>query len=246
MIVVLASWYSIWYPGTVSFARERKSLQYVVLLVEPQLPYYCTDIGRVLVLSLFSMLLRVTAGAGRRLSTLAAREPARLTTAAGQRLQRIRKQLSSGLGGLSGNLATFTTSGAAINMDEASKSRQAAANMDEGAPTIFDKILSREIPSDVVYEDDHVLAFRDVNPQAPTHVLCIPKNRDGLTQLSKAEERHEEILGKLLLTARKVAELEKLGDGFRIVINDGVEGCQSVYHLHVHVLGGRQMTWPPG
>ena len=184
--------------------------------------------------------LRVTAGAGRRLSTLAAQKSARFSTAAGQRLQRVRKQLSSGLGCLSANLATFKTS-AAVNMDEA-----AAANMDEGAPTIFDKILSREIPSDVVYEDDHVLAFRDVNPQAPTHVLCIPKNRDGLTQLSKAEERHEEILGKLLLTARKVAELEKLGNGFRIVINDGAEGCQSVYHLHVHVLGGRQMNWPPG
>ncbi|KAL3715631.1 hypothetical protein ACJRO7_007373 [Eucalyptus globulus] len=91
-----------------------------------------------------------------------------------------------------------------------------------------------------------VLAFRDISPQAPTHILIIPKVKDGLSGLSKAEERHCEILGRLLYTAKLVAKQEGLEDGFRIVINDGPSGCQSVYHLHIHLLGGRQMNWPPG
>ncbi|RWR74897.1 zinc-binding protein [Cinnamomum micranthum f. kanehirae] len=91
-----------------------------------------------------------------------------------------------------------------------------------------------------------VLAFRDISPQAPTHILIIPKVKDGLTGLSKAEERHCEILGYLLYTAKLVAKQEGLEDGFRIVINDGPKGCQSVYHLHIHLIGGRQMNWPPG
>ncbi|WCJ28683.1 Adenosine 5'-monophosphoramidase HINT1 [Euphorbia peplus] len=114
------------------------------------------------------------------------------------------------------------------------------------SPTIFDKIINKEIPSKVVYEDDKVLAFRDITPQAPTHILIIPKVKDGLTGLSKAEERHCDILGRLLYTAKLVAKQEGLEDGFRIVINDGPSGCQSVYHIHVHLLGGRQMNWPPG
>ncbi|RVX02678.1 14 kDa zinc-binding protein [Vitis vinifera] len=105
---------------------------------------------------------------------------------------------------------------------------------------------SKEIPSTIVYEDEKVLAFRDVNPQAPVHVLVIPKLRDGLTQLGKAEVRHEQILGQLLYAARLVAEKEGILDGFRVVINSGPDACQSVYHLHLHVLGGRQMKWPPG
>ncbi|KAH1194486.1 Adenylylsulfatase HINT1 [Glycine max] len=109
----------------------------------------------------------------------------------------------------------------------------------------FDKIINKEIPSTVVYEDDKVLAFRDIDPQAPTHILIIPKVRDGLTGLSKAEERHCEILGRLLCTAKLVAKQEGLDDGFRIVINDGRDGGQSVYHIHVHLIGGRQMGWPP-
>ncbi|KAG4912219.1 hypothetical protein AAZX31_19G063600 [Glycine max] len=117
---------------------------------------------------------------------------------------------------------------------------------DADAPTIFDKIINKEIPSTVVYEDDKVLAFRDITPQAPTHILIIPKFKDGLSGLSKAEERHFEILGRLLYTAKLVAKQEGLDDGFRIVINDGPKGCQSVYHIHVHLLGGRQMNWPPG
>ncbi|KAI3466929.1 hypothetical protein Pfo_023592 [Paulownia fortunei] len=130
--------------------------------------------------------------------------------------------------------------------DEEAAARAAAVNADSGAPTIFDKIISKEIPSTIVYEDEAVLAFRDISPQAPVHVLVIPKLRDGLTQLSKAEKRHEEILGRLLYAAKIVAEKEGIIDGFRVVINSGPSACQSVYHLHLHVLGGRQMKWPPG
>ncbi|CAL1352311.1 unnamed protein product [Linum trigynum] len=122
----------------------------------------------------------------------------------------------------------------------------AAAPVPSDSPTIFDKIINKEIPSNVVYEDDKVLAFKDINPQAPTHIVIIPKVKDGLSGLSKAEERHCEILGRLMYTAKLVAKQEGLDDGFRIVINDGPNGCQSVYHIHVHLLGGRQMNWPPG
>ncbi|XP_022748743.1 14 kDa zinc-binding protein isoform X2 [Durio zibethinus] len=110
----------------------------------------------------------------------------------------------------------------------------------------FDKIIAKEIPSTIVYEDDKVLAFKDIDPQAPVHVLVIPKFRDGLTQLGEAEPRHGEILGQLLYAARIVAQKEGILDGFRVVINNGPTACQSVYHLHLHVLGGRQMKWPPG
>lgn len=130
--------------------------------------------------------------------------------------------------------------------DEEATARAAAATADTGAPTIFDKIIGKEIPSSIVYEDEKVLAFRDINPQAPVHVLIIPKSRDGLTELGKAEQRHEEILGHLLYAAKIVAEKEGVLDGFRVVINSGPTACQSVYHLHLHVLGGRQMKWPPG
>ncbi|GLT88034.1 hypothetical protein SLE2022_060790 [Rubroshorea leprosula] len=128
----------------------------------------------------------------------------------------------------------------------ASEKEAALVAAPSDAPTIFDKIIKKEIPANVVYEDDKVLAFRDIAPQAPTHILIIPKVKDGLTGLSKAEERHFEILGCLLYTAKLVAKQEGLEDGFRVVINDGPQGCQSVYHIHVHLLGGRQMNWPPG
>eukprot|EP01018_Ginkgo_biloba_P038032 Gb_17265 [translate_table: standard] len=128
----------------------------------------------------------------------------------------------------------------------ASEKEAALAATPEDKPTIFDKILQKEIPSTVVYEDDQVLAFRDIAPQAPTHIIIIPKVKDGLTGLSKAEERHQDILGHLLYTAKVIAQQEGLSEGFRIVINDGPSGCQSVYHLHIHLLGGRQMNWPPG
>lgn len=132
------------------------------------------------------------------------------------------------------------------SINEEAAAKVAAVNAENEGPTIFDKIISKEIPSTIVYEDDKVLAFRDMNPQAPVHVLVIPKYRDGLTQLGKAETSHGEILGRLLYAAKLVAEKEGILDGFRVVINNGPEACQSVYHLHLHVLGGRQMKWPPG
>jgi diadenosine tetraphosphate (Ap4A) HIT family hydrolase len=130
--------------------------------------------------------------------------------------------------------------------DEEAAAKAAAASADTGAPTIFDKIVSREIPATVVYETEKVLAFRDINPQAPVHVVLVPKQRDGLTQLSKASERNKDVLGELLFAAKVVADQEGLAQGFRVVINDGPDGCQSVYHLHLHLMGGRQLKWPPG
>ncbi|XP_010260601.1 PREDICTED: 14 kDa zinc-binding protein [Nelumbo nucifera] len=135
---------------------------------------------------------------------------------------------------------------ASATNDEEASAKAAAASADSGGPTIFDKIIAKEIPSSIVYEDEKVLAFRDINPQAPVHVLVIPKFRNGLTQLSKAEPKHTEILGHLLHAAKVVAEKEGIMDRFRVVINNGPGACQSVYHLHLHVLGGRQMKWPPG
>ena len=111
--------------------------------------------------------------------------------------------------------------------------------------TVFDKILAREIPADVVYEDEHSLAFRDVAPQAPVHVLVIPKRH--LVGVATATDDDTELLGHLLQVCRKVAAQEGLADGgYRIVANNGVHGGQSVDHLHFHVLGGRQLGWPPG
>jgi diadenosine tetraphosphate (Ap4A) HIT family hydrolase len=138
--------------------------------------------------------------------------------------------------------------------DEVSRAVEAAAaaasNIEDTEPrTIFDKILSGDIPCTKVYEDDTALAFRDINPVAPVHILVIPKQRSGLTQLSKASlataAQHQQLLGHLLLVASQVGASE-CPTGFRIVINDGADGAQSVYHLHIHVVGGRQMEWPPG
>ena len=114
--------------------------------------------------------------------------------------------------------------------------------------TIFDKIVSGDIPSTKVLETEHVLAFKDINPAAPAHVLVIPKVRNGLTRLTKATDGHAETLGRLMVAAAEVARNNELGfgDGARIVINDGPDGGQEVPHLHVHVLGGRSMQWPPG
>jgi len=112
-------------------------------------------------------------------------------------------------------------------------------------PTIFGKILRGEIPADIVYEDTHCLAFRDVNPVAPEHILVIPKRH--IPTLSKATREERTLLGHLLIVASELAE--KLGfaeDGYRIVINNGERASQSVFHLHVHLLGGRDFTWPPG
>lgn len=109
--------------------------------------------------------------------------------------------------------------------------------------TIFDKIISKQIPADIIFEDDVCLAFNDISAQAPTHFLVIPKKR--IPMLDKCGPDDAQLLGNLLLRAKTLAK-ERLPEGYRLVINNGVHGCQSVYHLHIHVLGGRQMSWPPG
>ena len=114
----------------------------------------------------------------------------------------------------------------------------------ENEDTIFGKIIRGEIAVERIYEDDDCLAFPDINPQAPTHVLIIPKRR--ISQISKARDDDKELLGSLLIGARKTAEKLKLDNGYRLVINDGKFGGQTVYHLHIHLLSGRQMVWPPG
>jgi histidine triad (HIT) family protein len=111
--------------------------------------------------------------------------------------------------------------------------------------TIFGKIASGEIPADIVYEDEHVVAFRDLNPQAPTHVLVIP--RKPIRTLNDAGDDDAELVGRLFLAAAKVAEQDGIAaDGYRTVINCNAGAGQTVYHLHVHVLGGRPLQWPPG
>ena len=106
------------------------------------------------------------------------------------------------------------------------------------------QIARHEIPAKIIFEDEQAVAFHDVNPQAPTHFLVIPKK--PITQLSASSDGDEQLLGHLLVVARRVAAELKLDGGYRTVINDGKDGCQSVYHLHVHVLGGRKLAWPPG
>lgn len=111
--------------------------------------------------------------------------------------------------------------------------------------TIFQRILDGEIPCDAVYEDDQALAFRDVHPQAPVHVLVIPKT--PIAGISRARAEHAPLLGHLLWVAAEVARSEGLdASGYRLIVNDGPDGGQSVHHLHVHVLGGRALGWPPG
>ncbi len=116
--------------------------------------------------------------------------------------------------------------------------------MSETTETIFSKIIRRQIPADIVYEDDLALAFRDINPQAPVHILVIPKK--PIAKLDHAEAEDAALLGHLLLTAKQVAQQAGLENGYRVVINTGDDGGQTVYHMHLHIMGGRQMKWPPG
>ncbi len=109
--------------------------------------------------------------------------------------------------------------------------------------TLFERIIAREIPATVVYEDDACVAFRDLNPQAPTHVLVVP--RKPISGIAAAAEEDRDLLGRLLLAAAEVARREGLGQGYRLVINDGPHAGQSVDHLHVHLIGGKPMGWPP-
>ncbi|MBU1636418.1 histidine triad nucleotide-binding protein [bacterium] len=110
---------------------------------------------------------------------------------------------------------------------------------------IFCKIASGEIPVDKLIDDEDVVAFRDLNPQAPEHILIIP--RQHLERLAHADESHSELIGKLILAANKLAKKLKLDEsGYRLVINNGESAGQSVWHLHLHLLGGRDFNWPPG
>jgi len=111
--------------------------------------------------------------------------------------------------------------------------------------TLFEKIRDREIPADIVHEDDHCLAFRDISPQAPLHFLVVPKK--AIPRIAAASEDDAHLLGSLLIAAAAVARQQDIADsGFRLVINNGRDGGETVPHLHIHLLGGRPLDWPPG
>ena len=110
---------------------------------------------------------------------------------------------------------------------------------------LFLKIINREIPADIVYETDEILAFRDINSQAPVHILLIPKER--IATMNELQEQHGPLIGRLFLAAAEIAAKEGVADdGYRVVMNCNQAGGQAVYHIHLHLLGGRQMSWPPG
>ncbi|XP_067653014.1 adenosine 5'-monophosphoramidase HINT1-like [Haliotis asinina] len=125
-------------------------------------------------------------------------------------------------------------------MSETEKARTATP----GGDTIFGKIIRGEVPTTFLYKDDVCVVFNDISAQAPVHFLVVPVK--PIERLAVADQADEKILGHLLLVAKKIAAEQGLSDGYRVVINDGENGGQSVYHLHVHVLGKRQMEWPPG
>jgi histidine triad (HIT) family protein len=110
--------------------------------------------------------------------------------------------------------------------------------------SIFKKIIDREVPANIVYEDDMCIAFHDVQPQAPVHVLLIPKKE--IENVASLEDGDQDLAGHLLLKVQTVAKLLELENGYRVVANCGKDGGQSVDHLHLHILGGRSLTWPPG
>ena len=147
------------------------------------------------------------------------------------------RSLESQLGPLGSQLAQYAT--AAWDL-----TRVIRIEEEEIMATIFGKVISREIPAAIVYEDEHCLAFRDVNPQAPTHVLLIPKKE--IPRLSDATADDEALLGHMMVTAGKIARQLGVGDAFRLVVNNGADAGQSVFHLHMHLLAGRGFTWPPG
>ena len=109
--------------------------------------------------------------------------------------------------------------------------------------TIFSKIINKEIPADIVYEDEKCIAFNDISPQAPTHILVIP--RKGISKLSESQEIDKDLLGHLMLSATHIAKKLNLND-YRLVINNGADAGQTVFHLHIHILAGRPFGWPPG
>lgn len=109
---------------------------------------------------------------------------------------------------------------------------------------LFCKIVAGEIPTTTVLDDTEIMAFRDINPQAPTHLLVIPKQH--IATINDVDTKDEQLIGRMVLAAKKLAHLEGLDDGYRLVFNVNPAGGQEIYHIHLHVLGGRQMTWPPG
>lgn len=110
--------------------------------------------------------------------------------------------------------------------------------------TLFERIIAREIPAEIVFEDERTIAFRDINPQAPMHILVCPKK--PIPMVSKASPNEAELLGHLMLCAAEIAAAEGYADTFRLVVNNGAEVGQTVFHIHVHLLGGRSFNWPPG
>lgn len=110
--------------------------------------------------------------------------------------------------------------------------------------TIFTKIINKEIPATIVYEDEQIVAFRDIDPKAPTHILIVP--RKAIPTVNDLEPNDEQLVGHMVLTAKKIAADEGLQDGYRLVINCNERAGQTVFHLHMHLLGGRDMKWPPG
>lgn len=119
------------------------------------------------------------------------------------------------------------------------------SNTPPSNPTIFSKIIAKEIPAKIVHEDEHCLAFHDIQPQAPVHVLLIPKK--PIRSMAEVTAADSSLLGHLMVTASKIAnDLGLAEDGFRVVANTNQHGGQTVYHLHFHILGGRPMAWPPG
>jgi histidine triad (HIT) family protein len=110
--------------------------------------------------------------------------------------------------------------------------------------TLFTKIINREIPAEIIYEDDLCIAFRDINPQAPLHALLVPKQ--VLTKLSDGSQQEQSLLGHLMLTAPLIAQQQGFADDFRVVINNGESAGQTVFHLHIHIIAGRELSWPPG
>ncbi|XP_050420449.1 adenosine 5'-monophosphoramidase HINT1 [Adelges cooleyi] len=139
------------------------------------------------------------------------------------------------------HLSKLTSAAFQKMSDEVDKAKSAAPS---GGDTIFGKILRKEIPCNFIYEDEQCVAFNDINAQAPVHFLVIP--RKPIEMLSTADSSDQSLLGHLMLVASKLAKEQGLESGYRLVINNGKDGAQSVYHLHLHVLGGRQMQWPPG
>ncbi|XP_077977036.1 putative HIT-like protein Synpcc7942_1390 isoform X2 [Glandiceps talaboti] len=150
-------------------------------------------------------------------------------------------------GCLAMRLMYSTSDSCGSSSDEVIKAKAAASarnRFGDREPTIFSKIIDKSLPADIIHEDDLCVAFQSNNPLAPVHFLVVPK--DPLPALEMADDDDTQLLGHMLNVARKTAVKEGLDNGYRVVINDGPDGAQSVYHLHIHVLGGRQMGWPPG